>query len=60
MNMELIMQYITYALMAVGILAFAVAVFVQVIKELPGLRRGSIGGIDYTLRIGSHHCMPVL
>lgn len=39
MNMELIMQYITYALMAVGILAFAVAVIVQVIKELPGLQR---------------------
>lgn len=39
MNMELIMQYITYALMAVGVLAFVVAVIVQVIKELPGLQK---------------------
>lgn len=39
MNMELLMQYITYALMAVGALAFVVAGIVQVIKELPGLRR---------------------
>lgn len=39
MNMELLMQYITYALMAVGVLAFVVAVIVQVIKELPGLQR---------------------
>ncbi len=38
MRMELIMQYITYALMAVGILAFVVMAVVQVIKELPGLR----------------------
>lgn len=38
MSMELIMQYITYALMAVGILAFVVTVIVQVVKELPGLR----------------------
>ncbi|MBD5550489.1 MAG: ribonuclease [Lachnospiraceae bacterium] len=39
MNMELIMQYIAYALMAVGVLAFAVSVIVQVIKELPGLQK---------------------
>ncbi len=34
MNMEILMQYVTYALMAIGMLAFAVAVIVQVIKEL--------------------------
>lgn len=39
MSMELLMQYITYALMAVGVLAFVVAAIVQVIKELPGLQR---------------------
>lgn len=38
MNMEILMQYVTYALMAVGILAFLVAAIVQVIKELPWLR----------------------
>ena len=39
MNMELLMQYVTYTLMAIGVLAFLVAVIVQVIKELPGLWR---------------------
>ena len=39
MNMEILMQYVTYALMAIGMLAFAVAVIVQVIKELPVLQR---------------------
>ena len=38
MNMEILMQYVTYALMAVGVLAFAVAVIVQVIKEMPWFR----------------------
>lgn len=33
------MQYITYGLMALGVLAFLVAVIVQVIKELPGLNK---------------------
>lgn len=37
MNMELFMQYVTYALMAVGLLAFIVSVIVQVIKEMPYL-----------------------
>ncbi len=39
MNMEIFMQYVTYALMAVGALAFVVAVIVQVIKELPWLQQ---------------------
>ncbi|MCI9141836.1 MAG: ribonuclease [Lachnospiraceae bacterium] len=39
MNMEVLMQYIVYVLMAIGILAFLVAGIVQVIKELPGLQR---------------------
>lgn len=39
MNMEILMQYVTYTLMAVGVLAFLVAVIVQVIKEMPGLQR---------------------
>ena len=37
--MELIMQYITYGLMALGALSFLVAVIVQVIKELPGVQK---------------------
>lgn len=39
MNMEILMQYVTYALMAIGLLAFVVAVIVQVIKEMPWFRR---------------------
>lgn len=38
MNMELLMQYITYALIAIGALAFLVSVITQVIKEMPGLK----------------------
>ena len=38
MNMELLMQYITYALMAIGVLAFIVSIITQVIKEMPKLR----------------------
>lgn len=39
MNVEIMMQYVTYFLMAIGVLAFLVAAIVQVIKELPVLRR---------------------
>lgn len=35
MNLEIFMQYITYGLMAIGILAFLVSVITQVIKEMP-------------------------
>ena len=38
MNMELLMQYITYALIAIGALAFLVSIITQVIKEMPGLK----------------------
>lgn len=39
MNMELLMQYITYALMAIGVLAFLVSIITQVIKEMPPLKK---------------------
>lgn len=39
MNTEMLMQYITYALGGIGILAFLVSVVVQVIKEMPVLKR---------------------
>lgn len=38
LNMELLMQLFTYALMAVGGLAFLVSMITQVIKEMPFLR----------------------
>ena len=37
MNMELLLQYVTYALMAVGVAAFLVSCITQVIKDLPWL-----------------------
>lgn len=39
MNTEMLMQYITYALAGVGILAFMVSVIVQAIKEMPMLKK---------------------
>lgn len=38
MNAEILMQYATYALMAIGVLAFLVSAITQVIKEMPGLK----------------------
>lgn len=39
MNVELMMQYITYFLMAIGVLAFLVSAIVQAVKELPVLQK---------------------
>lgn len=38
MNTEILMQYFTYALIAIGVLAFLVSLITQVIKEMPGLK----------------------
>lgn len=38
MNTEILMQYITYALIAIGALAFLTSIITQVIKEMPGLK----------------------
>ena len=38
MNVELLIQFVTYALMAIGVLAFFVSLVTQVIKEMPFLR----------------------
>lgn len=37
MNVNVMMQYVTYSLAMIGALAFLVSIIVQVIKELPGL-----------------------
>lgn len=39
MNMEVFLQYATYALMAIGVLAFLVSIITQAIKEMPGLKK---------------------
>ena len=36
--MEALIQYVTYALMAVGVLAFLVSMITQVLKELPKVK----------------------
>lgn len=38
MNMELLIQYVTYALTAIGVMAFIVSIITQVIKEMPVLK----------------------
>lgn len=38
MSMEILMQYVTYLLMAIGVLAFLTSAITQVIKEMPGLK----------------------
>jgi hypothetical protein len=37
--MEVLLQYVTYMLAGIGILAFFVSVVVQVIKEMPWLKK---------------------
>lgn len=39
MDINTIMQYITYGLCLLGVLAFTVSLVVQVIKEMPGLNK---------------------
>lgn len=39
MNVEMLMQYVTYALMAIGVLAFLVSIITQVFKEIPWLKK---------------------
>ena len=39
MDMNVIMQYVTYGLASLGVLAFMVSIVVQVIKELPKLNK---------------------
>lgn len=38
MNVELLMEYVTCALIAIGVLAFLTSVITQVVKEMPGLK----------------------
>ena len=38
MSMEILMQYVTYLLIAIGVLAFLTSAITQVIKEMPGLK----------------------
>lgn len=51
MNIEVLMQYITYALIAIGALAFLVSVITQVIKEMPGLNNVQTNAVTLLISI---------
>lgn len=51
MNMEVLMQYITYALIAIGALAFLVSAITQVIKEMPGLKNIQTNAVTLVISI---------
>lgn len=51
MNIEILMQYITYALIAIGILAFLVSAITQVIKEMPGLNNIQTNAVALVISI---------
>ena len=51
MNIEVLMQYITYALIAIGALAFLVSVITQVIKEMPGLKNIQTNAVALVISI---------
>ena len=38
MDVEILMQYVTYMMAAVGVLAFFVSLITQVLKEMPGIK----------------------
>ena len=44
MNIETLMQYMSYILAGIGVLAFLVSVSVQTIKEMPALKKA----VSYT------------
>lgn len=51
MSVEILMQYVTYLLMSIGALAFLVAVIVQVVKELPGLKDIQTGAVALAVSV---------
>lgn len=51
MEINTIMQYATYLLTAIGLLACAVAVITQVIKELPGLVNLPTSAVAFTVSL---------
>lgn len=51
MNMEILIQYVTYALFAVGVLAFLASVITQVIKEMPGLKNIQTNAVAFVVSL---------
>ena len=59
MDINVMMQYVTYGLALIGVLAFLVSIIVQVIKEMPGINCGT-GHIADSLPGGTGHLMYIL
>ena len=51
MNVEILMQYVTYALMSIGVIAFLVSAITQVIKELPRLKNIQTSAVALTVSL---------
>ncbi len=51
MDLSLTMQYAAYFLTAIGLLACAVAIITQVIKELPGLSKLPTSAVAFTVSL---------
>ena len=51
-HVDVFMEYVTYLLMAIGILAFLVAAVVQVIKELPWLKQLPTSAVALAVSLG--------
>ena len=60
MNMELLMQYVTYLLMAIGVLAFLTSVITQVIKEMPGLKKIQTNAVALVAVSYTHLTLPTI
>ena len=51
MNVEVLMEYVTYALIAIGVLAFLVSIITQVIKEMPGLKNIQTNAVAFVVSL---------
>lgn len=51
MNVEILMQYVSYMMAAVGILAFFVSLITQVLKEMPGLKKIQTNAVALTVSL---------
>ena len=51
MNMNELMQNVTYLVAAIGVMAFVVSVITQVIKEMPGLKNIPTATVVVVLRL---------
>ena len=58
MNVNVMMQYVTYGLAMIGGLAFLVSIIVQVIKELPFLKKIPTSVVALVASHGSLPCSP--